>query len=253
VRITFLGTGTSQGVPVIGCDCPVCRSGDSRDNRLRTSVHISHQKKSFVIDTGPDFRQQMLRENILELDFVLFTHHHKDHIAGMDDIRSYNFRSNRAIPIYAGQDTLLQLKAEFPYVFTPNGYGGAPRIEVNEIRNRPFLADGIEILPVEVLHHKLPVFGFRIGDFAYITDASQIPEKEAEKIRDVKILVINALQKSPHISHFTLTEALNEIKRIHPGKAFLTHISHRMGLHEKVSSELPAHVFLAYDGLKIEI
>jgi phosphoribosyl 1,2-cyclic phosphate phosphodiesterase len=253
VRITFLGTGTSQGVPVIGCDCTVCRSEDPRDNRLRTSVHIYHQQKSFVIDTGPDFRQQMLREKILELDFILFTHHHKDHVAGMDDIRSYNFRSNRAMPIYASQDTLLQLKAEFPYVFTPHGYGGAPKIEVNEIRNHPFHANGLKITPLEVLHHKLPVFGFRIGDFAYITDASQIPEKEVEKIRNVKILVINALQKSPHVSHFTLHEALDEIKRINPGEAYLTHISHRMGRHAKVSPELPPNVSLAYDGLKIEI
>lgn len=253
MRITFLGTGTSQGVPVIGCDCRVCRSEDSRDKRLRTSVHVFHQQKSFVIDTGPDFRQQMLRENILDLDFVLFTHHHKDHVAGMDDIRSYNFRSKRALPIYAGFDTLLQLKAEFPYVFSPQGYGGAPRVEVNEIQNNPFRAGNIDVIPVEVFHHKLPVLGFRIGDFAYITDASCIPEKEMEKIINVKMLVINALQKTPHMSHFTLNEALLEIKKINPGMAYITHISHRMGCHETVCRELPQNVSLAYDGLKIDL
>jgi phosphoribosyl 1,2-cyclic phosphate phosphodiesterase len=206
-----------------------------------------------VIDTGPDFRQQMLREEILKLDFILYTHHHKDHIAGMDDIRSYNFRLHKAIPVYASFDTLLQLKNEFPYVFTPDGYGGAPRIEVHEIHNRPFSVQNIEIIPVEVFHHKLPVFGFRIGDFAYITDANYIPEKELDKITNVRVLVINALQKTSHISHFTLDEALEEIEKINPEKAFITHISHRMGLHEEVTRELPDHVSLAYDGLKIEI
>ena len=253
MRITFLGTGTSQGVPVIGCDCLVCRSEDPRDNRLRTSAHITHLDKSFVIDTGPDFRQQMLREKINYLDFILYTHHHKDHIAGMDDIRSYNFRLNKAIPIYASFDTILQLKNEFPYVFTPHGYGGAPRIEVHEIHNQPFAVQNFEIIPVEVFHHKLPVLGFRIGQFAYITDANSIPGKELEKIKNIKVLVINALQKSPHVSHFTLDEALEEIEKINPDQAYITHISHSMGLHEEVTRELPDHVSLAYDGLKIEI
>jgi len=253
VRITFLGTGTSQGVPVIGCDCPVCQSNDPKNNRLRTSVHITHLGKSFVIDTGPDFRQQMLRENILDLDFILYTHHHKDHIAGMDDIRSYNFRLKKAIPIYAGFDTLMQLKNEYPYVFTPHGYGGAPRIEVNEIHNHPFRAQNIDVIPLEVFHHKLPVFGFRIDDFAYITDASSIPATELDKIKNVNVLVINALQKSSHISHFTLREALEEIEKINPGIAYITHISHKMGLHEDVTKELPTHVVLAYDGLKIDL
>ncbi len=253
MRITFLGTGTSQGVPVIGCDCRVCRSDNPKDNRLRTSVHINYKQKSFVIDTGPDFRQQMLREKIINLDFILYTHHHKDHIAGMDDIRSYNFRSKKAIPVYASFDTILQLKNEFPYVFTPQGYGGAPRIEVHEIHNQPFTVQYFEIIPVEVLHHQLPVFGFRIGEFAYITDANRIPAKELEKIKNVKVLVINALQKSPHVSHFTLNEALEEIEKINPEKAYITHISHRMGLYDEVSRELPDHVSLAHDGLKIEI
>lgn len=248
-----MGTGTSQGVPVIGCTCKICRSADPKDNRLRTSVHIEYKEKSFVIDTGPDFRQQMLREKIVDLDFILYTHHHKDHIAGMDDIRSYNFRLNKAIPIYASFDTILQLKNEFPYVFTPHGYGGVPRIEVHEIHNQPFKVQNLEVIPVEVFHHKLPVFGFKIDRFAYITDANSISEKELEKIKNVKVLVINALQKSPHISHFTLNEALDEIEKINPKKAFITHISHKMGLHEEVIKELPDHVSLAYDGLKIDI
>jgi phosphoribosyl 1,2-cyclic phosphate phosphodiesterase len=194
----------------------------------------------------------MLRENIRNLDFILFTHHHKDHIAGMDDIRSYNFRLKKAIPIYASFDTLLQLKNEFPYVFTPHDYGGAPRIVANEIHNHPFTVQNIDVIPVEVFHHKLPVLGFKIDDFAYITDANSIPVAEIEKIKNVSVLVINALQKTPHISHFTLHEALEEIEKINPRKAYITHISHRMGLHEEVTKELPSYVSLAYDGLKIE-
>jgi len=253
VIVTFLGTGTSQGIPVIGCDCAVCRSNNLKDNRLRTSIHITHQHKSFVIDTGPDFRQQMLRENILNLDFVLFTHHHKDHIAGMDDIRSYNFKLKKSIPIYANRDTIFQLENEYPYIFSPNGYGGAPRIEINEIYNKPFNAQEIDIIPVEVLHHQLTVLGFRIDQFTYITDANQIPAQELEKIKGTRVLVINALQKTHHISHFSLLQALDEINKIKPEKAYITHLSHKMGLHEEVSNELPPHVFLAYDGLKLEI
>lgn len=251
--VTFLGTGTSQGVPVIGCDCEVCKSPDQKDKRLRTSVHVFHQGKSIVIDTGPDFRQQMLRENVLELDAVLLTHQHKDHIAGLDDIRSYNFRLRKKIPVYANRATINQLKNEFPYVFTPEGYGGAPRIEIYEIKNSSFKIDGVEVIPVQVLHHNLPVFGFRIGDFTYITDANFIPESEIGKIYGSKVLVLNALQKKPHISHFSLTDALDQIKRLKPGKAYLTHLSHRMGLHAEVSKELPENVFLAYDGLKLTI
>ncbi len=251
--VTFLGTGTSQGIPVIGCHCKVCRSANPKDNRLRTSIHINHQQKSFVIDTGPDFRQQMLRENILDLDFVLFTHHHKDHIAGMDDIRSYNFKLKKSIPIYANHDTIRQLENEYPYIFSPNGYGGAPRIDVNEIHNDPFIAEEINIIPFKVLHHQLPVVAYRIDRFTYITDANQIPETELKKIKGTQVLVINALQKTHHISHFTLDEALNEINKINPERAYIIHLSHKMGLHDEVSRELPPHVFLAFDGLKLEI
>ncbi len=206
-----------------------------------------------MIDTGPDFRQQMLRENIAALDFVLFTHHHKDHIAGLDDIRSYNFRQNKVIPVFANSDTIEQLKNEYSYIFSPGEYGGAPRIRIEEIVNSPFLAEGIPIDPIEVLHHKLPVLGFRIGNLSYITDANIIPETEREKIRGSEILVLNALQKTHHKSHFTLHEALEEIRKINPRRAYLTHLSHRMGLHEEVSKELPDNVFLAHDGLNVEL
>jgi phosphoribosyl 1,2-cyclic phosphate phosphodiesterase len=253
LTITFLGTGTSQGVPVIGCDCGVCTSSDPADNRLRSSVHIIVEDKSIVIDTGPDFRQQMLREKIRFLDAVLFTHPHKDHIAGMDDIRSFNFLLKKAIPVYANKITREQLISEFPYVFEPNGYGGAPRILLNEISDEPFYFEGLQIIPVRVLHDKLVVLGYRIGGFSYITDANFISEASLDKIYGTKILVLNALQENPHPSHFNLDQALNEIERIKPKKAFLTHISHNMGLHASVSKNLPDNVYLAFDGLKLNL
>ena len=250
--ITFLGTGTSQGVPVIGCNCEVCASPDPEDKRLRSSVHILANGLSIVIDTGPDFRQQMLRENIKELDAVLFTHHHKDHVAGMDDIRSYNFLLRKTIPVYANDTTREQLVKEFEYVFEPNGYGGGPKVIINEIDGGPFYLKDLEIIPIEVLHDKLLVYGFKIGDFTYITDANYISDKELEKIRGSKFLVLNALQKKPHPSHFTLEEALDQIRKINPVQAYLTHISHNMGLHREVSKILPGNVHLAYDGLKLK-
>jgi len=251
--ITFLGTGTSQGVPVIGCNCKVCTSKNPADNRLRTAVHILYDEKSIVIDTGPDFRQQMLREKISFLDAVLFTHHHKDHVAGMDDIRSFNFLLKKAIPIYANKITKDQLISEFSYVFSPNGYGGAPRILLNEISSDPFYFENVKITPVEVYHDQLLVYGYRIADFTYITDANHIEEEEYDKIYGSKILVINALQRHTHPSHFTLDEALAQINKINPAKAYLTHISHNMGLHEEVSRDLPENVYLAYDGLKLNL
>ncbi len=253
MTVTFLGTGTSQGVPVIGCDCEVCRSENPKDKRLRTSIHIQTGSLSLVIDTGPDFRQQMLRENIRHIDAVLFTHQHKDHVAGMDDIRSFYFRQKTEIPVYANEETLERLKVEFPYVFHPGDYKGVPKIRIHKVTDRSFSIRDTSIRPVEVRHNHLSILGYRIGNFTYLTDANFISEKAVELIRGSEVLVINALQREKHPSHFALGEALEEIKRIRPVKAYLTHMSHRMGLHEKVSKELPENVFLAYDGLKITL
>ncbi|SDL57970.1 MBL fold metallo-hydrolase [Siphonobacter aquaeclarae] len=254
MTITILGTGTSQGVPVIGCDCDVCRSLDFRDKRLRVSVHVESEGRSLVIDTGPDFRTQALRERIRHLDAVLFTHAHKDHTAGLDDVRPFNFRQNTDIPLYGQAAVLEQIRVEFAYAFAEHKYPGIPRLELNPIGNEVFSILGLDILPVEVMHHRLPVFGYRIGDFVYITDANFIPPAELEKIRGCKILVLNALQRGPkHISHFTLPEALEVIDQIRPEAAYLTHISHKMGLHQEVEASLPPGVYLAYDGLRFSL
>ena len=253
MNITFLGTGTSQGVPVIACACEVCHSLDYRDKRLRVAVHIEVEGKSFVIDTGPDFRQQMLRERISSLDAILFTHEHKDHTAGLDDVRAYNFYQQRDMPVFAREQVLQQLKQEFAYAFTEKKYPGIPQISLNTIVNEPFLVEGVKVIPIEGIHYKLPVFGFRIGDFTYLTDLNYISEQELKKVKGTKVLVVGALQKQKHLSHFNLEEALDLIAVIHPEKAFLTHISHRMGLHREVEEELPANVKLAYDGLRISV
>lgn len=253
MTVTFLGTGTSQGIPVIGCSCKVCRSLDFRDKRLRTSVHIAVNDLSLVIDTGPDFRQQMLREGIHSLDAILYTHEHKDHTAGLDDIRPFNFRQKRDMPIFGRQQVIDQIKTEFAYAFSEKKYPGVPQITPHTITNEPFQLNGTTIEPVEVFHYKLPVFGFRIHNFTYITDASYIGPEEKEKIKNSEVLVLNALQKEEHISHFTLEEALAVISELKPKKAYLTHISHRLGLHNEISKELPDHVELAYDGLKLTL
>lgn len=253
MNITFLGTGTSQGVPVIACTCEVCHSLDYRDKRLRVAVHIEVEGKSFVVDTGPDFRQQMLRERISSLDAILFTHEHKDHTAGLDDVRAYNFYQQRDMPVFAREQVLQQLKQEFAYAFTEKKYPGIPQISLNTIVNEPFLVEGVKVIPIEGIHYKLPVFGFRIGDFTYLTDLNYISEQELKKVKGTKVLVVGALQKQKHLSHFNLEEALDLIAVIHPEKAFLTHISHRMGLHREVEEELPANVKLAYDGLRISV
>jgi phosphoribosyl 1,2-cyclic phosphate phosphodiesterase len=253
MNITFLGTGTSQGVPVIACACEVCHSLDYRDKRLRVAVHIEVEGKSFVIDTGPDFRQQMLRERISSLDAILFTHEHKDHTAGLDDVRAYNFYQQRDMPVFAREQVLQQLKQEFAYAFTEKKYPGIPQISLNTIVNEPFLVEGVKVIPIEGIHYKLPVFGFRIGDFTYLTDLNYISEQELKKVRGTKVLVVGALQKQKHLSHFNLEEALDLIAIIRPEQAYLTHISHRMGLHREVEEELPANVKLAYDGLRISL
>lgn len=250
-KVTFLGTGTSQGIPMIACTCSVCQSTDERDKRLRVSVHIEIGGKSFIIDTGPDFRQQVLRAGIKRLDAVLFTHEHKDHTAGMDDVRGFNFHQRSSIPIYARAQVIEQLKREFAYAFGENKYPGVPEIDVFELDGQPFIVQGIDIQPVFVKHYYLDVLGFRFGNFAYVTDANSIEAKEQDKLRNLDVLVINALRKTSHISHYTLAEALELIADLKPKKAYITHISHQMGLHADVNKELPPNVSLAHDGLVI--
>lgn len=251
MKITFLGTGTSQGVPVIACDCNICLSSDVKDKRLRTSVLLETDETTMVIDAGPDFRQQMLREHVTRLDAILLTHEHKDHIAGLDDVRAFNYKSKDAIDIYSEERVQKVLKKEYSYVFSEYQYPGIPKMRLNPISEQVFNVMSIKITPVRVFHYRLPVYGFRIGNFAYITDANYIPEESKEKLYGVKYLVINALRKEKHISHFSLREALDLIREISPKKAFITHISYQMGLHREVSKELPSGVMLAYDGLSM--
>lgn len=253
MTITFLGTGTSQGVPVIGCNCEVCRSVDFRDKRLRSSIHLEVNGKSFIIDSGPDFRQQVLRERINKLDALIFTHEHKDHTAGMDDIRSYNFHQQKNMPIYGTKKVLEQIKKEFSYAFAEFKYPGVPLIDAIEIENKPFEIEGVRFSPIEVMHFKLPVFGYRVNDFTYITDANLISDQEIKKIEGSKVIVLNALQKTEHLSHFTFDEAVDLLKKLKPEKAFLIHLSHRMGLHREVEKELPDFIRIAYDGLKVRL
>ncbi len=253
MTVTFLGTGTSQGVPVITCDCEVCRSLDFRDKRLRSSIHIEVDGKSLAVDAGPDFRQQMIRERIRRLDAILFTHEHKDHTAGLDDVRSFNFAQRKDMPIYGRQRVINQIKKEFSYAFAEVKYPGVPMIATIEIDNEPFQAEGVDVLPVEVMHHQLPVLGFRIGDFTYITDANYISDEEIEKIKGSKVLVLNALQIKEHISHFTLQEAVEMAQRIGAEQTYFTHISHKLGMHGDVCNDLPEGITLAYDGLKVHL
>jgi phosphoribosyl 1,2-cyclic phosphate phosphodiesterase len=240
-------------VPVIGCQCPVCLSLDFRDKRLRTSVHIDVAGKSFVIDTGPDFRQQMLREQINHLDAVIFTHAHRDHTAGLDDVRAYNFMQQMDMPVYGTLPTLDQLRIEYAYAFAEVYYPGIPRLTLHEINGQPFHVQGVSVLPLPVMHLKLPVLGFRIGDFSYITDANFIPDETMAALQGTEILVLNALQREPHISHFNLAEAIAMVARIKPRKAYFTHISHKLGLHSAVEKELPANIHLSYDGLQLTL
>lgn len=253
IKVTFLGTGTSQGVPLVACDCEVCTSVDLKDKRLRTSIMLEVEGKVFVIDSGPDFRQQMLRENVKRLDGVIFTHEHKDHIAGLDDVKAFNFILKKEIDVYASSNVLIALKREYHYIFNNSTYPGIPRIKVHNLSNKPFLASGVGFVPIEVMHYKLPVFGFRIGDFTYITDANYISELEKEKIKGSKVLVLNALRKEKHVSHFSLDEAISLMKELRPSKGYLLHISHQLGMHSEISKSLPENIELAYDGLKITI
>ncbi|MBC7653302.1 MAG: MBL fold metallo-hydrolase [Oligoflexus sp.] len=253
MKVTFLGTGTSQGVPVIACDCEVCKSTDVKDNRLRSSILIESDEKTIIVDTGPDFRQQMLREDVQKLDAVVFTHAHKDHIAGLDDIRAFNFKQKSAIDIYATEAVQEALKREFYYIFSEYKYPGIPQIVLKTIQHQDFSVGDITLKPIQVMHFKLPVLGFRINDFTYITDAKTISEGEIEKIKGSKILIINALQREKHISHFTLEEAITFAQKINADKTYFTHISHKLGKHEDVMKELEDGIELAYDGLILEI
>jgi phosphoribosyl 1,2-cyclic phosphate phosphodiesterase len=248
---TFLGSGTSQGVPIIGCQCKVCLSSDQRDKRLRSSLMIESETTRIVIDTGPDFRQQLLRESVKTLDAVVFTHEHKDHISGLDDVRAFNYLENKSVPVYATELVQTALKREFAYIFSNNPYPGIPKIDVFTIDHSAFTIGDIPLLPIDVWHYKLPVKAFRVKDLTYITDANKIDETEKEKIKGSKIIIINALRREEHISHFTLQEAIQLMEELQPEQAYFTHISHQLGKHETVSKELPKNMHLAFDGLKL--
>lgn len=251
MEVIVLGTGTSQGVPVIGCKCKVCTSSDHHDNRLRASVLIKVEMLNLLIDSGPDFRQQMLREDISKLDAIIFTHEHKDHIGGLDDVRAFNFITKKPMEIYAEKRVQETLRKEYSYVFSGNNYPGIPKLNLNTITDEPFNINNIEIIPIRVMHYNLPTLGFRIYNFTYITDANYISDDEIQKILGTKILIINALRQEKHISHYSLDEAIEIIKRVSPRKAYITHISHNMGLHHEINKKLPDNIELAFDGLKI--
>lgn len=254
MKVTFLGTGTSQGVPVIACNCKVCLSANQKDKRLRSSILIESENTTIVVDTGPDFRYQMLRQDVQQLDAVVFTHEHKDHIAGLDDVRAFNYKQQLAMNVYATENVQNSLKREFYYVFSDFKYPGIPLLNLHAIsKDEAFTIGDITLTPIEVLHYKLPVLGFRIKDFTYITDAKTITEEELEKVKGTKILVLNALQKEKHISHLTFEEAIALVKKVNPEVAFFTHISHRLGLHHDISNELPPNIHLAYDGLQLSV
>jgi phosphoribosyl 1,2-cyclic phosphate phosphodiesterase len=253
LKVTFLGTGTSQGIPVITCKCAICRSTDFKDKRLRTSVMIETGDKTIVIDSGPDFRYQMLRSNVQDLDAILFTHEHKDHVAGLDDIRPFNYMLQKNIEVFATPRVQEALKREFSYIFSDVPYLGLPRININTINGSPFKVGNKTVVPLEIMHYKLPILGYRIDDFTYITDAKTVPAATLEKIKGTRVLVINALQLADHISHFNLDEALAFAKLVAAETTYLTHISHNLGRHDDVDAQLPEGVFLAYDTLSIYI
>lgn len=238
---------------MIGCSCPVCRSLDYRDKRTRSAVHIQIDDVSLVIDTGPDFRQQMLRERIVRLDGILFTHAHRDHTAGLDDVRAYNFLQGTDMPVYGTRSVLHQIKNEYAYAFSKESYPGIPRIRLNEIDDAEFSVNGITITPLPVMHLNLPVLGFRVAGFSYITDANFIPPETFARMQGTEVLVLNALQQEKHISHFNVSEAIEQVRKVNPGTTYFTHISHKLGEHGDIAKTLPPDIFLAHDGLKVEL
>lgn len=253
MKVTFLGTGTSQGIPVIGSSHPVCLSTNPKDKRLRVSVLIEWEQHAYVIDCGPDFRQQMLRAHCTKIDGILFTHEHADHTAGLDDIRPFVFRQGD-IPIYAHERVIGELERRFDYIFeTENRYPGAPAVITNKITNNPFEISGLSVVPINGIHYNLQVFGYRFQDFAYLTDMNAIPDNELDKLQNLEVLVINALREEPHPSHFSLSEALTIIETLKPKRTYLTHISHLLGFHDDVQQKLPKDVYLAYDNLQITL
>ncbi|GHT64609.1 hydrolase [Bacteroidia bacterium] len=255
MKIRFLGTGTSTGNPEIGCRCEVCTSTDKRDIRFRASVLVETEGKRILIDCGPDFRMQMLKtletDYFMHLDGVLVTHEHYDHVGGLDDLRS--FGRDGAVKIYAEDLVAEAIRTRMPYVFRENKYPGIPNLELQIIENKPFSVSGIEIIPVRLMHAQLPIFGFRIGNFAYLTDLKTIPEEEYEKLQGLDILVINALMPREHISHQNIEQALERIRKINPRRAYLTHMSHRFGLHAVMEKTLPANVFIAFDEEEVQV
>jgi phosphoribosyl 1,2-cyclic phosphate phosphodiesterase len=253
LKITFLGSGTSSGVPMIACECPVCTSTDKKDNRLRSSILVESANTTLVVDSTPDFRYQMLRAKVKQLNAIIFTHPHKDHIAGLDDVRAYNFFTRRPMEIFANEMTQEVIIREFPYAFADTKYPGVPEIHLNTIAFDEFVVGDIPVTPILVWHMKMPVLGFRFGDFTYITDANRIDEAEMKKIRGSKVVVLNALRKEPHISHFTLAEAVAVVKDLQAPQAYFTHISHQLGKHQDINRELPNGIELAYDGLTITV
>jgi phosphoribosyl 1,2-cyclic phosphate phosphodiesterase len=254
MKITVLGSGTSTGIPVIACSCDVCASSDPRDKRLRASIMIEIAGKKIVIDTGPDFRAQMLNAQVKDLDAILFTHSHKDHVGGLDDVRPFNYFNNKSIPIYAEDYVIAALEREMPYAFNKKDpYPGVPKLEINTIDTKAFEIFGTPIVPIRAMHSKMPVLGFRIGYFTYLTDAGSIEETEIDKIKGTQIFIINGIQWTTHYSHFNVEQAIEVIKKVNPKMAYLTHISHKLGLHKIVESQLPDNIRLAFDGMEISL